>query len=68
MRVWLGPNWVTFGLEQAGKPEDGKGLGQFDLGNAWRLDQVLYKAMAYDMNVMLTDRFVQHAARPRRIS
>jgi hypothetical protein len=40
-RLWLSPAWTTFGLEQTGKPAEGKGMGQFDLGNAWRLDQVL---------------------------
>ncbi len=33
-RVWLSPPWATFALEP-------KTLGQFDLGNAWRLDYVL---------------------------
>ncbi len=54
MRLWLGPSWVTFALEVSGKPEDGKGIGQFDLGNAWRLDQVVDKARDSGLNVMLT--------------
>ncbi len=40
-RLWLSPNWTTFALEQAGAPADGKGMGQFDLANAWRIDYVL---------------------------
>jgi hypothetical protein len=55
---------VTFGFEPAGKREDGKGLGQLDLGNAWRLDQVLSKAadqgiyttLAFDSYNILRDR------------
>jgi len=39
-RVWLSPSWTTFGMEQPGKPSEGKGLGQIDLANAWRLDYV----------------------------
>ena len=54
MRVWLGPAWVTCGLEQSGKPEEGKGLGQIDLGNAWRLDKILDTARGNGMAVMLT--------------
>lgn len=54
MRVWLGPSWVTCGLEQAGKPEEGKGMGQFDLGNAWRLDRILEQARSNGLSVMLT--------------
>ena len=54
MRLWLGPSWVTFALEESGKAEDGKGIGQFDLGNAWRLDQVVDKARDNGLNVMLT--------------
>jgi len=37
-RLWLSPSWTTFGMDQSGKPSEGKGMGQFDLGNAWRLD------------------------------
>jgi len=40
-RLWLSPHWSTFALEQPGKRDQGKGLGQFDLANAWRLDYVL---------------------------
>lgn len=53
-RLWLSPAWTTFGLEQTGKAEEGKGMGQFDLGNAWRLDQVLQKARANGLYMMLT--------------
>lgn len=51
-RVWLSPAWTTFGLEQTGTPEEGKGLGQFDLANAWRLDHVL--GLARDNGLFLT--------------
>lgn len=40
-RLWLGPDWVSLALERGGRPEDGKGMGQFDLENAARLDDVL---------------------------
>lgn len=40
-RVLLAPSWTTFGLEQPGLARDGKGLGQFDLVAAYRLDQLL---------------------------
>lgn len=43
-RVFLSPSDATFALDIAGKPEDGKGIGQFDLGNAWRLDHVFETA------------------------
>lgn len=54
MRLWLGPSWVTFAPEQAGKPEEGKGMGQFDLGNLWRLDEVLDKARSSGIYAMVT--------------
>jgi hypothetical protein len=53
LRLWLGPSWVTFAMEQRGKSEEGRGMGQFDLANAWRLDQVLVKARDNGMNAML---------------
>jgi len=53
-RLWLGPSWVTFAMELSGKSEEGKGMGQFELANAWRLDEVLGKAQQNGMNVMLT--------------
>lgn len=40
-RYWLSPGFTTFALEEKGKPSEGKGIGQFDLANAWRLDQVM---------------------------
>jgi hypothetical protein len=43
-RLWLSPHWTTFALERPGKPEEGKGLGLFDLANAWRIDYVLQLA------------------------
>ncbi len=53
-RLFLGPTWVTCGLEQTGKPEDGKGMGLIDLANSWRLEQILKKAGDNGMAVMLT--------------
>ncbi|MGV3614331.1 MAG: DUF5060 domain-containing protein [Fimbriimonas sp.] len=52
-RLWLSPAWTTFALEQAGKPEEGKGLGQFDLANAWRLDHVMGLAREHGLYLML---------------
>lgn len=52
-RLWLSPLWTTFALEQPGKPEEGKGLGQFDLANAWRLDYVLETAATRGIYLML---------------
>lgn len=52
-RLWLSPHWTTFALEQPGKPEDGKGLGQYDLANAWRIDHVLDLATHHGMRLML---------------
>lgn len=40
-RLWLSPHWTTFALERPGKRQEGHGMGQFDLANAWRLDHVL---------------------------
>ncbi|CAN5497716.1 hypothetical protein BH11ARM2_BH11ARM2_30800 [soil metagenome] len=52
-RVWLSPDWTTFGLERTGKREDGLGMGQYDLANAWRLDQVMDDARRSGMRLML---------------
>ncbi|HWD41062.1 MAG TPA: DUF5060 domain-containing protein [Fimbriimonas sp.] len=52
-RLWLGPHWVTFALEKSGKAADGAGMGQFDLGNAWRLDYVLDEAARNGIYTML---------------
>ncbi len=52
-RLWLSPPWTTFAIEQPGKPEEGRGLGQFDLGNAWRIDYVLDLAAARGIHLML---------------
>jgi hypothetical protein len=52
-RLWLSPLWTTFALEQPGKPEAGKGLGQFDLANAWRLEYVLDLAAEKGLYLML---------------
>jgi hypothetical protein len=52
-RLWLSPHWTTFALERAGRPEQGLGMGQFDLGNAWRLDHVLELAGARGIYLML---------------
>lgn len=51
-RVWLGPAWTTFALERVGRPEEGLGLGRFDLANAWRLDYVLDLAEQQGLYVM----------------
>lgn len=53
-RLWLSPSWTTFGLEQPGKPEEGKGMGQFDLANAWRLEYVLKSAQRYGVRMLMT--------------
>ncbi|AIE84451.1 DUF5060 domain-containing protein [Fimbriimonas ginsengisoli] len=52
-RLWLSPFWTTFALDVPGKPEEGKGMGQFDLGNAWRLDYVLDLARQNGLNLQL---------------
>lgn len=52
-RLWLGPAWVTFGLEKAGKPEDRVGAGKLDLANSWRLDQVLEMGAKQGMYTMI---------------
>lgn len=52
-RVWLSPNWATFALERAGKPEEGRGMGQFDMANAWRLDYVFDLAQKNGLNLMV---------------
>jgi len=45
-RVWLSPHWTTYALEP-------KTMGQFDLGNAWRLDRVLSLAQANGVRLAL---------------
>ncbi|RYG39078.1 DUF5060 domain-containing protein, partial [bacterium] len=52
-RLWLSPDWTTFALERTGKREEGLGMGQFDLGNAWRIDRVLDIAGENRMRLML---------------
>jgi hypothetical protein len=49
----LNPDWSTFGLETAGAPSEGKGLGRFDLANAWRLDYVLTEGEQKGINFVL---------------
>jgi hypothetical protein len=53
-RFWLSPGWTTFALERTGKREDGLGMGQFDLANAWRIDYGLQLAHSNGLQVMLT--------------
>ena len=45
-RLWLSPSWTTLAQELPGRPEEGRGVGQIDLANAWRLDHVLETARA----------------------
>ncbi len=52
-RFWLSPCWFTFALERPGKPEQGLGMGQFDLANAWRLDYALGLARTNNIRVMV---------------
>lgn len=52
-RLWLSPHWTTFALERPGKPSDGLGMGQYDLGNAWRIDYVLDLAQQQGLYLML---------------
>jgi hypothetical protein len=52
-RFWLSPCWFTFALEKPGKPEQGAGMGQFDLANAWRLDSALDLAKQSGIRVMV---------------
>lgn len=52
-RVWLSPAWTTFAMETNGKPGEGKGLGQIDLANAWRLDYVAGLAKKQGINLQL---------------
>lgn len=63
-RLWLAPSSFTLALERTGKPEQGLGMGQFDLGNAWRLDYVLelarreglYAKLCFDSFNILRDK------------
>lgn len=52
-RIFLGPGWVTTGLEKTGIPADRYGAGKIDLANAWRLDYILDLAAANNQYVML---------------
>ncbi len=52
-RLWLSPDWIVLALERSGRPEDGFGMGQFDLAAAWRLDYVLRLATQHGMYVKL---------------
>ncbi|MGV3722554.1 MAG: DUF5060 domain-containing protein, partial [Actinomycetota bacterium] len=52
-RLWLSPEDTTFGLQRTGAVKDGRGAGQLDLANAWRLDQTLATAKANGMFVTL---------------
>ncbi len=52
-RLWLSPDWATFALERTGKTEEGKGLGQFDLGNCWRIDEALKIADKNGISLLL---------------
>ena len=51
-RIFLGPGWVTTGLEKTGIPDDRYGAGKIDLVNAWRLDYILDLAARNDQYVM----------------
>lgn len=52
-RLWLSPHWSTFALERSGKTSDGLGMGQYDLGNAWRIDYVMDLAQRQGLYLML---------------
>ncbi|MGV3617457.1 MAG: cellulase family glycosylhydrolase [Fimbriimonas sp.] len=52
-RLWLAPHWTTLALERPRTPEDGLGIGQYDLGNAWRLDHVVDLAERHGMRLAL---------------
>lgn len=52
-RVWMSPSWTTFGLDQPGEGQAGKGLGRIDLANAWRLDYVLDLARRHQIRLDL---------------
>jgi hypothetical protein len=53
-RLWLSPGWSTFSLERKGTTADGKGMGQFDLENLWRLDYVMNLARQNGLRLMIT--------------
>jgi hypothetical protein len=53
-RLWLSPAWTTFALERPGPSSEGRGMGQFDLANASRLDYVLGLADRHGVKLMLT--------------
>ena len=50
-RVWLSPHWTTFALELPGKSKDGKGMGQFNIENLYRLDHVVNLARTNGMRI-----------------
>lgn len=52
-RLWLSPAWATFAPDTVGKPEAGKGIGEIDLGNAWRLDYVAGLAQKQGIDLQL---------------
>ncbi len=52
-RLWLSPEIFTFGIERKGKPEEGLGMGQFDLGRAWKIDYVLQSAAKQGIDIKL---------------
>lgn len=52
-RLWLAPHWTTLALERPGRPEQGAGVGQYDLANAWRLDHVVDLAARNGMRLAL---------------
>lgn len=43
-RLWLSPHWATLAQERPGPAAEGRGLGQLDLANCWRLDYLLEQA------------------------
>ena len=51
-RVWLSPHWVTFAMEKSGKASEGAGIGQYDLGDLWKLDYVMSLAGRLGMRAM----------------
>ena len=53
VRLWLSPSWTTLAQELPGRPEEGRGLGQIDLANAWRLDRVLASARSHGVYAQL---------------
>lgn len=52
-RLWLSPHWTTLALERPGPAKEGRGIGQYDLANAWRLDHVVDLAGKNGMRLAL---------------